>query len=356
MTGFVSSDPLNNLTNLVQRPLFITANRAPSTLDFQNSGTQWQDNSVSPPIIYETTGNGRWVAAGSAGNEVLSLTGNSGTALPTAGNIQIAGASGVTTSASGSIVTVSLTGGGVAIDSFVPDAGTNPVVPSVTGSVTMAGTANQLTTTGGLNSLTFSLAGPYTPATYTAHGVLMGEGTSSIVASSAGASGQVFTSAGASADGAYQLLGFNSGLTAHGVVVAEGNSAFAATGAGTTGQVLLGVTGADPVWGSAALVNRPIVTQTGSFTLALTDANRYENCTGAALTIVTVPLNATIPFPVGTEIDFFQAGAGIVRFAAAGGVTINSIFSNLSVANQFSGASLKKVDTDVWNLVGNLTA
>jgi len=223
-----------------------------------------------------------WTVLGGASSDVNTLSGDTGTAVPTAGNIQIAGGAGVTTSASGSVVTVSLDGGGEAIDSFVPDAGTNPVVPAVDGSVTMSGTANQVRTTGGTNSLAFSLIGPYTPATYTAHGVLIGEGTSSIVATaagtdgqvltgntgadpsfsaigtksgltahgvvlaegagafaatSAGTSGQVFTSAGASVDGSYQNLGVNSGLTAHGVLLGEGNSAIAASGTGTSGQV-----------------------------------------------------------------------------------------------------------------------
>lgn len=52
---------------------------------------------------------------------------------------------------------VTLLGGGEAIDSFTPDAGTDPVVPDANGNIVMAGTANQVTTTGGLNSLTFSL-------------------------------------------------------------------------------------------------------------------------------------------------------------------------------------------------------
>lgn len=40
-------------------------------------------------------------------------------------------------------------------------------------------------------------------ATLTAHGVLIGEGTNAVAASSAGTAGQLFTSGGASADGAY---------------------------------------------------------------------------------------------------------------------------------------------------------
>lgn len=48
-------------------PLFIgDAMRAPTTQDIQNPGTRWQDNSVSPPVIYETTGAGNWYTGGNA--------------------------------------------------------------------------------------------------------------------------------------------------------------------------------------------------------------------------------------------------------------------------------------------------
>src|SRR3954465_1071618 len=42
-------------------PQFIGyALRAPTTQDIYNPGTRWQDNSVNPAIIYETTGSGNW--------------------------------------------------------------------------------------------------------------------------------------------------------------------------------------------------------------------------------------------------------------------------------------------------------
>jgi hypothetical protein len=46
------------------RPVFIMAQRAPTTNDIQNPGTRWQDNSVNPPIIYETSGAGNWDTGG----------------------------------------------------------------------------------------------------------------------------------------------------------------------------------------------------------------------------------------------------------------------------------------------------
>lgn len=56
---------------------------------------------------------------------------------------------------------VTLSGGGMAIDSFIPDAGTNPVVPNASGQVTMTG-GNGILTTGGTNQLTFDMQSPFT--------------------------------------------------------------------------------------------------------------------------------------------------------------------------------------------------
>lgn len=101
---------------------------------------------------------------------------------------------------------------------------------------------------------------------------------------------------------------------------------------------------------------RPIVTQSGTNTFALTDANTFQLCTAGAGMNLTVPANATVAFPVGTEIDVFQEGAGQVTFVAAVGVTINSDSGNLKLSAQYVGASLKKTATNTWALVGSLTA
>lgn len=104
--------------------------------------------------------------------------------------------------------------------------------------LSVTGTANQILATPITGNVVLSLIGPYTPATYTAHGVLIGEGISSIVATAAGTTGQVLT-ATTSADPAFAAIGTGSGLTAHGVLLAEGTGAFVATAAGTSGQILV---------------------------------------------------------------------------------------------------------------------
>lgn len=59
-------------------PQFIGyALRAPTSQDVYNPGTRWQDNSVNPPVIYQTTGAGVWNAISGNGQFTnLTVTGN----------------------------------------------------------------------------------------------------------------------------------------------------------------------------------------------------------------------------------------------------------------------------------------
>jgi hypothetical protein len=92
--------------------------------------------------------------------------------------------------------------------------------PATSGTVTsVSGTANQVAVATGTTTPVISLIGPYTPATYTAHGVLIGEGTGSIVALAAGSVGQVLQSGGASANPLYSTATFPSTATGTGTIL-----------------------------------------------------------------------------------------------------------------------------------------
>jgi hypothetical protein len=76
---------------------------------------------------------------------------------------------------------------------------------SATGDVlSVTGTANQVLASPTTGNVFLSLIGPYTPATYTEHGTLVGEGTESIVAIAPGSAGQFYVSNGESADPSFQ--------------------------------------------------------------------------------------------------------------------------------------------------------
>ena len=98
----------------------------------------------------------------------------------------------------------------------------------------------------------------------------------------------------------------------------------------------------------------PIATTTHTLTLA--DYNTTIVHTNASASTITVPPNSSVAFPINTQIDIVQNGAGKVTLAQWAGVTINSKWWNKSLAAQYTWATLKKVWTDTWILFGELIA
>jgi hypothetical protein len=97
-------------------------------------------------------------------------------------------------------------------------------------------------------------------------------------------------------------------------------------------------------------------TQTDSYTLVLADAGKVVEMNKATANNLTIPLNSSVAFSVGTVIELFQLGAGQTTVVATGGVTIQSPDGKLKLTGQYSGASLRKRATDTWSLVGDISA
>ena len=101
----------------------------------------------------------------------------------------------------------------------------------------------------------------------------------------------------------------------------------------------------------------PLNAQTGTtYTLAAGDAGELITLTNAAAIALTVPTNATVPFAIGTQITIAQGGAGTVTVAGAATVTVNSADSDLKLRTQWSAATLIKLATNSWILIGDIKA
>lgn len=97
------------------------------------------------------------------------------------------------------------------------------------------------------------------------------------------------------------------------------------------------------------LTGRPINAQTGTtYTLVLTDAGKLVTLSNASSITVTVPTNASVAFPVGSEVYLAQIGAGAVAVAGDTGVTVNAPDSDLSFDPQYTHAKLTKTGTNTW--------
>jgi len=95
-------------------------------------------------------------------------------------------------------------------------------------------------------------------------------------------------------------------------------------------------------------------TQAGNYTLALIDSNRLVEMNVASANNVTVPNDSVVNFPVGSNVDIAQLGAGVTGLVAAAGVTLRAYNNNLHLAGQYAIASVIKRAANDWWAVGNL--
>lgn len=107
---------------------------------------------------------------------------------------------------------------------------------------------------------------------------------------------------------------------------------------------------------SAVTQLQGIDTQTASYTLVLADAGKLVQMNVASANNLTIPLNSSVAFPVNTQLVIRQIGAGQTTVVATGGVTIQSSGSKLKLTGQYSGATLIKIATDTWALMGDLSS
>ena len=97
--------------------------------------------------------------------------------------------------------------------------------------------------------------------------------------------------------------------------------------------------------------------QTGTtYTTVLADDGKLITCSNAAAIALTIPPNSSVAYGIGTQINIAQLGAGQVTITAGAGVTLNSAGAKLKLNAQYAVATCVKTDTNIWFVVGNLSA
>ena len=99
-----------------------------------------------------------------------------------------------------------------------------------------------------------------------------------------------------------------------------------------------------------------IDTKTANYTLVLTDKNKFIEMNLAGANTVSVPTNASVAFPIGSQIHITQYGAGKTQIVAVTpGTTSVRSTPGTYLRAQYSSATLIKRATDEWYLVGDLS-
>lgn len=122
----------------------------------------------------------------------------------------------------------------------------------------------------------------------------------------------------------------------------------------TTAQTLTNKTLTDPK------INLALNAQTGTtYTFVLTDNGRLVTASNGSAQTYSIPTNASVAFPIGTQINIIQIGAGQVTINAvtSGTTTVSSTGATATAPKlraQYSSATCIKAATDLWYVVGDI--
>ena len=93
-----------------------------------------------------------------------------------------------------------------------------------------------------------------------------------------------------------------------------------------------------------------------SYTLSLTDKNKFIKMNASTANTITVPTNASVAFPIGSQIHIIQFGSGKTQILPVSGTPVIYATPGEFLRAQYSSATLLKCHTDMWILMGDLSA
>jgi len=299
-------------------PNFRVEDRSPTTADYKTFtiGDIWNEKATGNLWVLTSVANktATWTSISTAGGTaVTQIDADAGSALPAMGVVTLTGGSNITTAGAAAAVTINLDDNVTITGTFIADTVRADTLCSATNFF-----AND----------TIALAG-------NSNGVALSDGAGTITTSDGVAAAQAVGDI---------LLGQGAGVTpAFGTAISTNETlTVTKTVASLDFELNKSITG--------------VTTDlTVAYQLVLTDKNKVVSLSNAAAITLTIPTNATVAFPIGTEVIIKQTGAGQVTITPAGGVTLNTSGGRNKTYEQHSLAALIKLDTNTWVLGGDVT-
>jgi len=140
------------------------------------------------------------------------------------------------------------------------------------------------------------------------------------------------------------------GVVMNTITDSEVTTAKIADGAVTAAKIAAGAITSDKI------ADATIDEKDGNYTLVLTDKNKFIKMNVASANTVTVPTNASVAWPVGSQIHVIQYGLGKTQIVPASGTVIIYATPGKFLRDRYSSATLLKCDTNIWLLMGDLSA
>jgi hypothetical protein len=139
-----------------------------------------------------------------------------------------------------------------------------------------------------------------------------------------------------------------------GAITTSGTIAIDSTVATLTGtQTLTNKTLTD------AKINLAFDAETASYTAVLANNSQVVTMDNASANTFSIPTNASVAFPIGTQINVLQIGAGqtTIQAVTSGTTTIQSTAATAAqpkLRARYSAATCVKAATDLWYVFGDI--
>lgn len=91
-----------------------------------------------------------------------------------------------------------------------------------------------------------------------------------------------------------------------------------------------------------------------SYILQLSDSGKLITMNNSSENAIVIPLESSVSFPIGSKIDITQIGSGTSSVTFVSGVTLNSDSNKKTINARWAAASLVKIASDSWILIGAL--
>ena len=88
-----------------------------------------------------------------------------------------------------------------------------------------------------------------------------------------------------------------------------------------------------------------------SFTLGADDAEKLTLLSSASAIVVTLPLDSTYDFPIGTAFNFLRWNSGAASFAIESGLSWKAVNDVTAISAYGCAATAVKVGSNTWWLI-----
>jgi hypothetical protein len=109
-----------------------------------------------------------------------------------------------------------------------------------------------------------------------------------------------------------------------------------------------------------AKINLAFDAETASYTAVLANNSQIVTMDNASANTFSIPTNASVAFPIGTQINVLQIGAGqtTIQAVTSGTTTIQSTGASAAAPKlraRYSAATCLKAGTDLWYVFGDIS-